>query len=435
MEEIILSVSEYIEITNEILKQEKVKVIGEVIKANIYPSGHVYFTLKDKNSGSVLDCIMWKYSYQLYGITLEAGLEVILTGSGNLYEKTGKFSFVASAVELVGEGMLKKAYEQLREKLEIEGIFSIENKREIPAYIKKIGLITSKQGAVIHDFTNNLSRHGFKIKFISTHVEGNEALKDILAALRTLKQHDLDVIIIMRGGGSLQSLQAFDNENLVREIVESPIPVLAAIGHHEDVPLAALAADHMVSTPTAAANLISSSWDKGLDNLEVISTKLLNTYKEKLNNTAFTTQLRESEIIKKFESIITVFDYVSNRLNSYQKMVAYNIKASKEDLNSATQKITCSYEELISELKNEIARICDDQLNKMTNQITGEQKQIEAFEKIIKMNDPARLLSLGYSLARVDGKLVKSIKNVNIGDRVSIELSDGEITSNVVNTN
>jgi len=169
---------------------------------------------------------------------------------------------VADAVELVGEGALKKAYDTLKKKLEAEGVFDPAKKRALPEYVQKIGVITSLKGAVIHDFENNLGKYGFKVSVCDSRVEGQQAVAPLLSAIEAMRKEDIEVLVIIRGGGSLESLQAFNNEMLVRAVRNFPVPVIAGIGHDKDVPLAALAADAMVSTPTAAANLLSRPWQE-----------------------------------------------------------------------------------------------------------------------------------------------------------------------------
>ena len=266
-----LSVSEYIEYLNDIFEQHELRIKGEISELNIWSSGHVYFTIKDKDEEAVLNCIMWKGNYQICDIDLEVGMEVIVTGHANIYAKNGKFSFIADTVELVGEGALKKAYDALKKKLEEEGLFAVERKRKLPDLVQRIGLITSKEGAVIHDFQSNLNKYGFKIIFINSKVEGQTALKDLLAAIQAMEKQDVEVLVIIRGGGSLESLQAFNNENLVRAIADFPVPVIAGIGHDKDVPLVALVADYTASTPTAAALIVGRSWDEALERMRAFT--------------------------------------------------------------------------------------------------------------------------------------------------------------------
>lgn len=257
------SVSEYVELWNNFFKKIKpAKVLGEISQVKSGPSGHIYFTIKDKSGASILDCIIWNRNYLMCGVKFEVGMEVILQGRPSIYGPSGRFSFIADTAELVGEGALKKAYDELKKKLEKEGVFAEERKRTLPEFVHKIGVITSREGAVIHDFVNNLGKFGFEILLVDSRVEGQQATKSLLDSVKTLRDKDIEVLVIIRGGGSLESLQAFNNETLIREIVDFPVPVIAGIGHDQDVPLLALAADYMTSTPTAAAHLINQSWEE-----------------------------------------------------------------------------------------------------------------------------------------------------------------------------
>jgi exodeoxyribonuclease VII large subunit len=261
-EEKVFPVAAFIEILNIAFRREEVRITGEISELKRAASGHVYFTMKDKQESAVLDAIIWSRNYDLAGVALEVGMEVILTGHPNIYPPSGRLSFVADTVELVGEGALKKAYDALKAKLEAEGVFAPSRKRPLPEFPQRIGVITSLKGAVIHDFENNLGKFGFKIRVCDSRVEGQIAVKDLMAGIEAMRGQDVEALVIIRGGGSLESLQAFNNEALVRAIVDFPVPVIAGIGHDKDVPLAALAADFMTSTPTAAAHLLNRSWEE-----------------------------------------------------------------------------------------------------------------------------------------------------------------------------
>jgi len=255
----IFSVSEYINLINEGLKQFAAKIIGEISEVDFGPTGNIYFYLKDEKDQSILKCMMYKNKYDIYGIELKEGLKIIAEGRPNLH-KFYSFAFIAEVIEYSGEGILKKEYEKLKKKLAEEGLFEKERKRPIPAYPQKIGVITSLKGAVIADFSNNLGRFGFKVKIIDSRVEGQAAVADLLLSIRTFKKQDIEALVIMRGGGSLESMIAFNNELLVREVANFPVPVIAAIGHHKDVTLMALAADLAVDTPSIAATTLTESW-------------------------------------------------------------------------------------------------------------------------------------------------------------------------------
>ena len=276
----IFTVSEYIEVLNVFLKREEVKLIGEVSQVQKAVSGHVYFSLKDQNGDAVMSSVIWKGNYMRCGINMEVGMELMLTGHPQIYAPRGTFSFVAETIELRGEGVLKKAYDELKKKLEGEGIFTPERKRPLPELIHKIGVITSREGAVIHDFVNNLGKFGYEVNVVDSRVEGQQAIKSLIEAIHTLKKKDIEVLVMIRGGGSLESLQAFNNEALVREVVDFPVPVIAGIGHDKDIPLVALAADFMVSTPTAVTHLINRSWQEAYAKIDQISHILLRVAQE-----------------------------------------------------------------------------------------------------------------------------------------------------------
>ncbi|OIO49859.1 exodeoxyribonuclease VII large subunit [bacterium (Candidatus Gribaldobacteria) CG02_land_8_20_14_3_00_41_15] len=379
--EMIFSVGEYIEAVNLFLKKFKAKITGEITEVKTYPSGHCYFSIKDKGDNSVLNCIMWKYDYRICGVELVEGLEVILNGEGQVYTATGKFSFVAKTVELKGEGALQKAYEQLKKKLDDEGLFAPERKRLLPEYPQNIGVITSKQGAVIHDLLTNLGKFGFKIKMVDSRVEGQEAVADLLAGVKTFRHKDIDVLVIMRGGGSLESLQAFNNEALVRSISDFPCPVMAAIGHDKDVPLLAMAADYMCSTPTAAANTINKSWEMAPLKISQCQRIIVDWFNDFFNQ------------YKKYES----------QLNNYFLRIEQVIASQKKFLDATWQKIASAFVFNLKELTQKLYFIAQN----------------------VKAQDPRNNLALGYCLARKNGQLVKTVDALRSGDDFSLQMADG----------
>ena len=180
----IFSVSEYIDILNTELKKYRAKIIGEVSEISFGPTGHVYFSLKDEKDGSIIKCIIWKSIYSIYGIELKIGDKIIAFGAPNMHRLYG-FSFIAETIEYAGEGTLEKEYKRLKKKLTEQGAFAEIRKRPILKYPQRIGVITSRQGAVLADFLNNLGKFGFKIKMIDSRVEGQAAVADLLSSIKT----------------------------------------------------------------------------------------------------------------------------------------------------------------------------------------------------------------------------------------------------------
>lgn len=405
----ILSVSDYIKIVNQGLRNFGAKIIGEVSEVKSGPTGHIYFSLKDEEDKSVIKCIIWRSRYRLYGINLKEGDKIIVTGYPEIYSLTGRFSFLANVIEYTGEGKLKQEYEKLKNKLTKEGIFLKTRKRLIPKYSQRLGVITSRQGAVLADFLSNLGKYNFKVKMIDSRVEGQAAVTDILSAIRTFKKINIDILVIMRGGGSLESMMAFNNEILVREIANFPVPVIAAIGHHKDVPLAALAADYAVSTPSIAATLLSESWDKAALYLERFERIIFSDY-DKLLRRSFNLIIQSTEIIREVSGLISKqyrdikFRLGISLLNFKNGML--NLKSS---LNNYQLKILFRFKSMLA----------------------GIRKQIEYLEGFISSNNPKNKLISGYSIAMYKGRIIKRIDEVRIGERLNLIVSDGTIISQI----
>jgi len=383
----IFSVSEFIGLLNIGLKSSRAKIVGEVGEAKVYPSGHCYFTLKDEKDGAMMNCIIWKSRYQLYGIKMAEGMKILASGYPEIYPLSGKLSFIAETIELAGEGELKKQYDELKKKLTEEGIFAEEKKRPLPVYPQKVGVITSKQGAVLADFLNNLGRFGFKIKMIDSSVEGQEAVTDLLTAIKTFKKQDINVLVVMRGGGSLEAMMAFNNELLVREVADFPVPVIAAIGHDKDMPLVAMAADAAPSTPTAAAHLLSESWEHALLLLE----------------------RHEKDIIGRYGEILENYKIIENKLKISLRNFENSLSNARIGLRNSLDDCFLGFRAILEKVKQKLAHA----------------------QKIINLNDPERQLYLGYSIATCGGKIVRRTGDVKVGEDINLKVSDGKIISQV----
>lgn len=256
-------------------------VSGEVSNLTIAASGHAYFTLKDDESA--LSCVMFKGNVGNLKFELEDGMEIIVHGRLSVYVPRGSYQILINAAEPQGIGALQLAFEQLKKKLEGEGLFSDERKKPLPFLPFKIGLITSAKGAVIHDMKNVISRRfsTMDIVHFPVKVQGEGAKEEIVAAIEWMNQKtDADVLIIGRGGGSMEDLWAFNEEIVVRAIAASKIPTVSAVGHESDVTLADFAADLRAPTPSAAAELVTPIKDDLVYELEEKSLSLINSIRE-----------------------------------------------------------------------------------------------------------------------------------------------------------
>lgn len=404
------TVSSYLDLLNDKLRGRKARIRGEISSLDIR-TNYLFFSLKDKNDDSVLRCFMWDSDYKLCGISFKEGVEIIVEGFPEIYKPRGKLSFRVSMAELAGEGAIKNAYDKLKRKLEKEGLFAEERKKPIPEFPRKIGLITSKTGAAIQDFLHNLNRYGYQIKFVDSRVEGQVAVKDLLSAINYFADKDIDVLVIIRGGGSLESLQAFNNEVLVRRIANFNIPVICGVGHEKDVSLASLAADLMVSTPTAAAVVLNKPWERAWNNVQVFEQDIINKYQQALTDSKHQLEILAQELTSKSNFIFKRFEKVKSQLNDKLIALGYILGDVKKTLNRLSDSLLTNFQRSVNEL--------NDYLKEAKRQL--------------KMVDPMRQLKLGYSIALIKGRVVKSIKQVSPGEDIGIRVSDGEIKSKVKN--
>ncbi len=405
-----ITVSEYISVLNQILSGVKAKVRGEVTGLKRAASGHIYFNLKDNKQESVINCAIWNSVYRMCAVNLEEGMEVIVSGSADVYPVRGTLTFKVATVQLAGEGALKKAYDKLKKKLSLEGVF--DNNRPIPLYPHKIGLITSSHGAAVHDFNSNLGKFGFKIIFYDSRVEGQEAVSDLLSALKRIKKEDVELVVIIRGGGSRQSLVAFDNETLTREIANFPVPVVSGIGHHEDVTLAALASDVTESTPTAAASIISRGFEKAEEKVDRLETNIFDNYHLFLEE--------KDQLLKEKYYIVSSF---------FEKIISYYKEKEEKVLRNFALIYNSTYN---------AGRVIENQLKSViysfTDVLNKRKLSVSYFSDIIHSNNPQRNLRLGYSILYKDGNIQKSVKNLSKGDDLEISLYDGRVLSQVKTT-
>lgn len=405
-----LSVSQFLDGLNVELSGMASRVQGEVSSVD-ERERVVYFTLKDSKDESTLNCLVFRYQYDVSGIKIAIGDEIIVEGVPDIYKPSGRLSMKVGVIELAGVGALQKAYEALRLKFEQEGLFAPERKRILPPFPERIALITSEQGAAIGDFTMNLGAQGFRVKFYPTSVEGKKAVFEIIKAIQYFNRHkeEYDVLVIVRGGGSLESLQAFNNESLVREVAGSSIPTLLGVGHEKDVTLAALVADMMVSTPTATAKELRLHFDEARQLVRHFETQLPTLFREMLSDVRNTLS-GDSEILL-------------DHLHGFRELVV----TLRQDLVERLFLVGASIERKIESLKQGKKSI----ENGFVVLFNRAQEQMKHANERLVQYDPTRVLKLGYSLVRKGAHVVKDISDTKIGDILSIQLSKGSVRARV----
>lgn len=402
------TVSDFLEALNGLFAEMTVRVKGEVSSVDTRDKT-TYFTLKDPQDGSLLSCLVFRYQYSVSGVVLKTGQEVIVEGVPGIWKPTGRLSLKVGSIEVSGEGALQKAYDDLRLKLESEGVFSAASKRALPEFPERIALITSNQGAAIGDFMMNLGKFGFKVTLLNANVEGKRAVLDLLDAVRFFNRDPdrYDVLVIIRGGGSLESLQAFNNEALVRAVAGSSIPTLCGIGHEKDVSLVALAGDVMVSTPTATARVLRESFERA-----------------------------EASIIRFEQGLLTGFGdairHASRRCDSASSILLRRLGIARERCLRIQHAFFGSIERLRSSMRDNDAAL--DRYRKTMEKswrrsFGSVQESVLGYETKLSMHDPKRLLRLGYSLILKNGGLVRSVRDLKPGDDMVLQLSDGYVAA------
>ncbi len=405
-----ISVSQFLDGLNVELSGMAARVQGEVSSVD-ERERVVYFTIKDSKDESTLNCLIFRYQYDVSGVRIAIGDEIIVEGVPDIYKPSGRLSLKVGVIELAGAGALQKAYEALKLKLEQEGLFAPERKRLLPAFPERIALITSEQGAAIGDFTMNLGAQGLRVDFYPTAVEGKKAVFEIIAALRYFDAHaeDYDLLVVVRGGGSLESLQAFNNETLVREIAQAKIPTLLGIGHEKDVTLAALVADEMVSTPTATARTIRAPWDEARQQVRHFEQQLPVLFERQLSGIRENLSDQSETLLGQLKSFLQMADVLKQGIVERLFVLQGSIQQHSSHLAAAEKSLP----------------------QRFLMQMEAVKKEIAHSENLLRQYDPKRVLKLGYSLVRSGQGIVKDVKGLAIGDILDIQLSRGKIGTRV----
>ena len=381
----VTEITKYIKDTIENdIELSNVYVRGEVSNFKFHSSGHMYFTLKDENAK--IKCVMFKTYNIFLKFMPEDGMNVIASGSISVYERDGQYQLYCTRMEPDGIGALYKAYEQLKDKLEKEGLFDKSHKKPVPLFPEKIGVVTSRTGAVIKDIINVASSRFYNIKIVlyPAKVQGTGAAESIKDGIEYFNSRDdIDVIIIGRGGGSIEELFAFNEEIVARAIYNSKIPVISAVGHETDFTISDFTADIRASTPSHAAEIAVPSLDDLKFKIESLKSDLKSDIKNTLSN--------DRQYISEINGRI--------KINSPQnKMVQ-----------------TSQF------LDNLELRLVGNAKNRVTSS-----KNI--FSLLIKELDglsPLKTLERGYSLVEKEGKVIKSLSLLNANDDFSLIMQDG----------
>jgi exodeoxyribonuclease VII large subunit len=428
----IFSVSEFLDFTNEIFKPLRVTIQGEITDVTVRGSA-VYFTLTDKQEKAVLPCMVWKNKLWSFGVDLKIGLEIQVVGTPNIYKPFGKFSFQADYISPVGEGALKQALEKLKRELEEAGYFAVEAKQPLPEYPKRIGLITSTGGDAIKDFTTHLGKYGYQIFHYDVRVEGLKAVDSLIEAFEWFNQHplDLDVLVVTRGGGSLESLQAFNSEPVAKAIFASRIPVVSAIGHENDVTIADLVADYRASTPTDAGKILSTAWSRLEQNLLYVQNQIITQAQHCV--LGYSTQLYQYQ-----DSFLNMFRHHWQRQWQNWRHWQNNLLSTIPRLRSQFTQVERQY--IFSQEKwrqswlrqREYLLYLVKHLPLSFEQNCRQRRQyLDSLDRELIAVDPQHKLKQGYSIVTRGGQVIKTTQAVSLGEEVQIRLYHGQLKAKI----
>ncbi|WP_029179918.1 exodeoxyribonuclease VII large subunit [Streptococcus suis] len=410
---------------------EKVYLTGQVSNFRKRPS-HQYFSLKDDKA--VIQATMWAGVYKNLGFELEEGMKINVIGRIQLYEPNGSYSIVIEKAEPDGIGALAIKFEQLKQALTQEGLFKEEFKQELPRFTKKIGVITSPSGAVIQDIITTVSRRfpGVEIVLYPTKVQGDGAAQEVVTNIqRANERDDLDVLIVGRGGGSIEDLWAFNEEIVVRAIFESRIPIISSVGHETDTTLADFVADKRAATPTAAAELATPVTKADLlgylnqqeNRAYQAMTNRLKYLRGQLEKISQSVMFRQPERL--YDGYLQKLDRLTNQLQTrikeiygQQKQASLLLEQRLHGLQLG-RRVESFQERIIQQerlLKSNMANIYDNKMAKAD-------KLIEA----LTMLDTSRIVARGYAMIRQDGRVIDSVENVQMGENLTIQMKDGQL--------
>ena len=389
----ILSVNEVNNYLKRIIDNDfilsNLSVKGEISNLKYHSSGHIYFTLKD--SSSKINCVMFKGRAMFLNFKLEEGISVVVKGRVSVYPASGNVQIYCDEIEREGQGKLYIMFEKLKEKLNNEGYFDEENKKAIPRYPNRIGIVTSETGAAIRDIINVSRRRNKMVDLVlyPAQVQGEGAYKDVIKGIEYFnKSNSVDVIIIGRGGGSIEELWNFNEEKLAMAIFKSKIPIISAVGHEVDYTISDFVSDMRAATPSQAAEIAVP-------------------LEEEMKNNILLAKQRMENIIQ------NIFEVEKARIDSLSKMLK---------LNSPMIKIVNCYSE-VDNLKN--------LLNKnIMMKIDIEKQKLDKYNRLLIANNPVKLIGKGYAIIEDNDGIISSKDKLKQEKEINITFKDGKVTGN-----
>lgn len=385
---------------------------GEISNFKAHTRGHLYFTIKDETSR--INAVMFASSASKLKFMPEDGMKVMITGRISVYEATGGYQVYVEEMVEDGVGNLYVKYEQLKKKLAAEGLFDPNHKRKIPKIPRRIGIVTASTGAAIKDILSTLKRRWPIVETIlfPSLVQGEAAAPEIVKQIKKAQDYELDVLIVGRGGGSIEDMWCFNDEEVARAIYDSEIPIISAVGHEIDYTIADFVADLRAPTPTGAAEMAVPNQQDFLNFLNQIEIRLnksmnhhIQVYKDKLESIKNSYVLKNPIMI--YEMKEQKFDTLYEKLHLVMNGVLYNYRNT--------------YDNLITNLNREIEKNIENNKNRYLNNLNK-----------LEILNPLLTIKRGYSIVKKDSQVIDSVKKIKKDDEIEVEMQDGSIVAKVI---
>lgn len=443
----VLSVSELTAQIRRVLEKQigEIWVSGEVTNLRVQNSGHIYFTLKDSNAQ--LSCVLFRGESVAHRELLKDGQKLLLQGDVTVYEARGQYQLIVRSVELQGVGALQIAFEKLKQKLQAEGLFAPERKRPLPKYPQRIGLITSPTGAAIRDVLHVIQRRnpGLEIILVPCRVQGDGAAREIAEGIKLLNRYNvksetssthLDLILITRGGGSIEDLWAFNEEIVARAIFESAIPIVSGIGHEIDFTISDFVADVRAATPSAAAEIITegvfSSCEFVSQSARRIRQLLGRQFESKRYElTQISRRLALAHPRRKLNDWLQRLDDLQISLS---RCARHGVRRHQAEIRNLSERWTRIRP---AQLLRQRRELLDQELQRLREQarhrLRERRNEFATLQARLRLLGPEQVLSRGYSITTdaASGKLLRDAAEIKVGQRVKTRLKSGEFFSAV----
>lgn len=385
---------------------------GEISNLKFHTRGHLYFSLKDENSK--INAVMFNYKNLGLNFIPKDGMNVIVKGKVSVFTTGGSYQITVSNMKEDGIGNLYLLFEELKRRLEREGLFSPEHKKKLPRIPKKVGVITAATGAAVKDIISTINRRFplTEIILFPTLVQGVGAKENIVKMINEANESDVDVIILGRGGGSIEDLWAFNEEIVARAIYNSNKPIVSAVGHEIDFTISDFVSDMRAPTPTGAAELVVPSKVEIQSYLNDYKGRIISVINKKIKSYTDTfSKLKSTYILKNPISMYEIDEQkLDNMLEKLGSIMTYKLEREKSELNNLSKMISPN----------------------ILNRLDKEKIKLENIETKLNLLNPENILKKGYSLTLVEGKIVKSINSVKKGSIIDTKFSDGIIKSEVL---